>query len=291
MSTPTYAPAGGGWNQGPGQQGPGPGQFPGQTPGQMPGRPSHLPSQGPGPDEQLQGPPRRLRPGFGLRGPRRDRHVLPADSLGALSVPVGDDGVVIGVDPQNHPAVLGIARPTPLDVVVVGSMWIAQLVALRTVAVGARVAVETARPPAWAPMAQAAGGGQQSVTVHEVRQLAPQGPSVTSPVLVVRDCGARPPRSLLAPSPWQSLLTLLPFLGPDAPRLLGRADLIGLQRLSPEETEVVTRVLRLPRQVAAALPTLGDNVLLWCTKDRQQFVMTQPTDAETGLLGAPRRMD
>jgi hypothetical protein len=187
--------------------------------------------------------------------------------------------------------VLGIARPTPLDVVVVGSMWIAQLLALRTVAVGARVAVETARPPAWAPMAQAAGGGQQSVTVHEVRQLAPQGPSVTSPVLVVRDCGARPPRSLLAPSPWQSLLTLLPFLGPDAPRLLGRADLVGLQRLSPEEAEIVTRVLRLPRAVAAALPTLGDNVLLWCTKDRQQFVMTQPTEAETGLLGAPRRMD
>lgn len=263
---------------------------PGNPSGNTPGRPSHLPS--PEPDEpEIVQPRQRPRPGFGLRGPRRGRHALPSEALAGLSLPVGDDGVIIGVDPQNQPAVLSLIRPTALDVVLVGSMWMAQVLAMRTVAVGARVAVETARPPAWGAMAQAAGGGQQCVTVHDVGQIAPQGPSVSSPVLLIRDCGARPPRNQLAPSSWQSVVTVLPFLGPKAPRLLARADLVGLQRLSPEEADVVARIMRLPQAVVDALPTLSDNALLWCTPDDHQFVLTQPTDAETGLLGSPRRMD
>lgn len=254
--------------------------------------PSHRPRHEPD-EAQSTVSERAARPGFGLRGPRREHHFVAPETLTslALSLPVGDDGVVIGVDPQNQPAVLSLLRPAPLDVVLVGSMWMAQVLALRAVAVGARVAVESARPPAWAQMAQSAGGGQQCVTVHDVRQLAPQGPSVSSPVLVVRDCGARPPRGQLAPAPWQTTLTLLPFMGRKAPQLLRRADLIGLQRLSPQETEVARRILRLPAEVAATLPQLSDNTVLWCTRDHQQFVMTRPTEMETGLLGAARRMD
>lgn len=42
----------------------------------------------------------RPRFGFGLVGPRRDRHSVPLDQLDALALPVGDDGVVIGVDAE-----------------------------------------------------------------------------------------------------------------------------------------------------------------------------------------------
>ncbi|MGG2459046.1 hypothetical protein ACO0M4_04320 [Streptomyces sp. RGM 3693] len=253
------------------------------------GRVSHLPR----PDEEQSGPKGpKPRPGFGLRGPRRNPHVLTAEALAALTLPVGDDGVIIGIDPQNQPAVLSMLRPAPMEITLVGSMWMAQVLALRTVATGARVAVETARPPAWGQMAQAAGGGQQCVSVFDVRQIAPQGPSVSSPVLVVRDMGARPPRNQLAPSPWQTVLTVLPFLGPRSPQMLSRSDLVGLQRLSPEEAEVVTRIMRLPENVGAVLPTLSDNAMLWCRRDgAHQFVMTQPTEPETNLLGGPRRMD
>ncbi|MFF2811994.1 hypothetical protein ACFVT2_33440 [Streptomyces sp. NPDC058000] len=253
------------------------------------GRLSHQPR----PDEdQSESTGPKPRPGFGLRGPRRNPHVLTADALAALTLPVGDDGVIIGIDPQNQPAVLSMVRPAPMEITLVGSMWMAQVLALRTVATGARVAVESARPPAWGQMAQAAGGGQQCVSVFDVRQIAPQGPSVSSPVLVVRDMGARPPRNQLAPSPWQTVLTVLPFLGPRSPQMLSRSDLVGLQRLSPEEAEVVTRIMRLPDNVGAVLPTLSDNAMLWCRRDGDhQFVMTQPTEAETNLLGGPRRMD
>jgi hypothetical protein len=260
----------------------------GQRPGGRPGHLPHLPDQRGGGEA---GQRRLLRAAFGLLGPRRDRHTMGADQLAGLSLPVGDDGVVIGVDAGNQPAVLGLSRPARLDVLLVGSMWLAQVLALRTVATGARVAVETARPQAWTPMAQAAGGGQQCVTVHDVGRIAPQGPSVASPVLIVRDCGARPPRSRVAAASWQSMLTVLPYLGPTAPRLLSSADVVGLQRVSPQEAEVIGQIMRLSPSDVTALPTLSDNVTLWCTRRHRQFVMTQPTDAESGLLGPARRVD
>lgn len=233
----------------------------------------------------------RILPGFGLRGPRREKHVLTTADLSALSFPVGDDGVVIGVDPDRRPAVLGLFRPTAYDVVLVGGVWTAQVIALRAASIGARIAVETARPQLWAAMAQAAGGGQPCVTVHQVGRLGPQGASVTSPVLVVRDLGARPPRSRLSAAPWQTTLTLLPYLGPNAARVLNAADLVGVQRVMPQEAELIGRVLSLPEPDVTSLPTLGEDITLWSTRMRRQYVRTVAGQAEQQVLGGPRRMD
>lgn len=232
-----------------------------------------------------------MRGGFGLVGPRRTRHVLPAADLDVLALPVGDDGVVIGVDAEGRPAVLGINRPTPYEVTLIGGLWTAQVLALRAAATGARVAVETGRGQVWSGLAREAGGGQQCVTLHEVGRVPPQGASAGSPVLVIRDCGMRPPRGRVVAGPWQSVLTLLPYLSPTAPRLLQQSSLAGVQRVSPDEAEQIGGLMNLPRQAVDSLPTLGDGVTLWCTPRDRQFVMTQGTDAETGLLGGARRID
>jgi hypothetical protein len=101
----------------------------------------------------------------------------------------------------------------------------------------------------------------------------------------------RPPRGRVVSGPWQSALTLLPYLSPVAPRLLRQARLVGIQRVSPDEAAETGRTLALLREDMDSLPTLADGVTLWCTDRDRQYVMTQPTDAETGLLGTPRRMD
>ncbi|MFD9354279.1 hypothetical protein [Streptomyces sp. NPDC060031] len=233
----------------------------------------------------------RARGGFGLVGPRRERHVLSASDLEALALPVGDDGVVIGVDAEGRPSVLGVNRPTPYEITLIGGLWTAQVLALRAAATGARVAVETGRGPVWSALAQAAGGGQPCVTLHDVGRVPPQGASAGSPVLVVRDCGMRPPRGRVVAGPWQSVLTLLPYLSPTAPRLLRGAALAGVQRVSPDEAEQIGRLMRLPQGAVGSLPTLGDGVTLWCTTRDRRFVLTQPTDTETALLGPPRRID
>ncbi|WP_286169329.1 hypothetical protein, partial [Actinospica acidiphila] len=231
------------------------------------------------------------RSGLGLFGPRHGRHTLSADDLDGLALPIGDDGVVIGVDAQKQPAVLGLNRPTPYDVVLIGGLWTAQVLALRAAATGARVAVETGRPQAWTQMMHAMGGGQNGLSVYDVGRVPPQGASAGTPVLVVRDCGMRPPRGRVMSGPWQSVLTLLPYLSPVAPRLVRQARLVGVQRISPDEAAELGRTTGLPRADVDALPTLVDGVTLWCSDRDRQYVTTQPTDAEVGLLGTPRRMD
>ncbi|MFD5034712.1 hypothetical protein ACFVWX_32345 [Streptomyces sp. NPDC058220] len=229
--------------------------------------------------------------GFGLIGPRRERHSLSLDQLESLALPVGDDGVVIGVDAANRPAVLGVNRPTPYDITLIGGLWTAQVLVLRSAATGARIAVETGRAQAWTGLAQAAGGGQPCITLHDVGRVPPQGASAGSPVVVVRDCGMRPPRGRVVSAPWQSVMTLLPYLSPVAPRLMEKSGLVGIQRVSPDEATQIGRIMSLPRAETEALSTLADGVTLWCTARDRQFVMTQATDAETGLLGSARRMD
>ncbi|MFI6358335.1 hypothetical protein ACIBJF_38300 [Streptomyces sp. NPDC050743] len=233
----------------------------------------------------------RLRTGFGLLGPRHPRHVLPVEQADALSLPIGDDGVVVGVNAEGQPAVLGVNRPTPYDIVLIGGLWTAQVMALRAAATGARVAVETGRAQAWMPMVHAMGGGQNGLAVYDVGRVPPQGASAGTPVLVVRDCGMRPPRGRVVSAPWQSVLTLLPYLSPVAPRLMRQARLVGVQRVSPDEAVEIGRVMGLPRPELDTLPTLPDGVTLWCTERDRQYVVTRATDAETGLLGVARRMD
>lgn len=233
----------------------------------------------------------RGRPVFGPAGPRRPRHTVRPDQLASLALPVGDDGVVIGVDGEGHPAVLGLIRPTPYDVTLIGGLWTAQVLALRAAATGARIVVETGRAAAWEQLVRATGGDGCGIALHEVGRVPPQGPSAGSPVVVVRDCGIRPPRGRVASGPWQSVVTLLPYLSPVAPGLMEKSSLVGIQRVSPDEAARIGRLMRLGPGETRALPTLTDGVTLWCTRRDRQFVMIRATDAESGLLGSARRMD
>ena len=130
-----------------------------------------------------------------------------------------------------------------------------------------------------------------------MKELPSRGPTVTSPALVVQDYGTYPPRGRLAKSPCQAVMTLLPFLSPHGPRLLGVAGLVGIRRTCGHPAGVAaggrdfSRVLRLSREEAAALPALGDGVMLWGTARHRRFVLVRPTDAECGLLGEARRID
>jgi hypothetical protein len=226
-----------------------------------------------------------------VRGPRHERHLLEAGELDALAMPIGDDGVVIGFDQSRQHAVLGLFRPRAMDGALVAGSYLAQLIALRAVAIGARVVIETARPELWSGLAQNASGGQPVVALVPVRRVGALGATAASPVLLIRDCGARPPRLAAPKTPWQTTLTLLPFLDPGYAGQLVGADLVALQRISPQEAQLAARVVRLGNDDVRALPELPDEVTLWCARHGRQYVSGTPTQLEAGLLGAPRRMD
>lgn len=226
------------------------------------------------------------------RGPRLEKHLLEPDEFAALALPVGDDGVVIGTDQGSRPAVLGLFKPKAVDVALIGGSYLAQLLALRATATGARVVVETARPQLWAPLAQNAGGGQQVIAVVPVRRVGSNlGASAASPVLLLRDAGARPPRSSAPKVPWLTTLTLVPFLDPNYAGHLITSDYVAIQQISPQEAELAARLFRLSPQDVAALPTLLPELALWTARHGRQYVFSAPTRDESGLLGAPRRMD
>jgi hypothetical protein len=231
---------------------------------------------------------RRLIP---VRGPRHERHMLRQNELDALAFPLGDDGVVVGTDPRNQPAVLGLFRARAMDSILIGGLYLAQLLALRATAIGARVVVETARPEVWGPVAQNAGGGRQVVAVVPVRRVGALGASAASPVLLIRDCGALPPRTSVQKSSWQTTLTLLPYLDPGFAGHLLSADLVAVQQVSPQEAQLAARLLRLSSEDVKALPTLLPELTLWCARGGRQYVYSAPTQLEVGLLGAARRMD
>ncbi len=103
-------------------------------------------------------------------------------------------------------------------------------------------------------MVHAMGGGQNGLAVYDVGRVPPQGASAGTPVLVVRDCGMRPPRGRVVSGPWQSVLTLLPYLSPVAPRLIRQARLVGVQRISPDEATELGRAMALPGPTSTPCP-------------------------------------
>lgn len=234
------------------------------------------------------------------------------------------DGVPLGTYVDGSPAALGIFRPRPVTVTLVGGTWLARLVTLRAVLLGARVEVRTGRPRLWQPLAAAlvdtAGPAACTLTGCAAPPAGLPGAARPSagrpaePTLTVRDLGARPGHAD-ATGPWCATVTLLPYLAPpepdpghivgqpgpwgDAPHLpqlpgnrLAREDLVGLQRLSPAEARHAASVRGLPRSAAAALPTLPDTSALWCDGARGYgFVRTVPTPTERETLGDARRLD
>ncbi|MEU8889004.1 hypothetical protein [Streptomyces sp. NPDC048442] len=209
------------------------------------------------------------------------------ENLGGTSaLPVGDDGVPVGDDAEGRALLLGVHRAAPYDVLLIGGLWTAQVLALRAAAAGVRVAVETARAQVWEVV-----GTEGGVDLFDVGRVPVLGAAEGRPVLVVRDCGMRPPRGRVVRAAWQSVLTLLPYLSPVAPRLIRDSALVGVQRVSPDEAQQTGRLLGLTPEEADALPGLGDGVTLWSAGRERHWVTMVPTPDEGTLLGPARRMD
>jgi len=203
-------------------------------------------------------------------------------------------GVLIGLDPAHRPVTLGLFRRTTLSAAVVGSLHLAQILALRCAAVGARVIVETARQDEWDPVLLHSGLDAARLAVQPVgRPVGNPGwpaPSMANPLLVLRDCGARPPYATVPRGPWTAIVTLLPYFDPRTAGYLRDADLVGLQRMPREEAAMARHLLALPDKDTAALPDLPDPMVLWRSRKRTvRFCELASTTWEEAFLGEPMR--
>ena len=262
----------------------GPSHEPGRQPG---GRPSRQPGHQPFRDQQ---PGDSQQPWKQTWKPHQKQDQDPSTDRTTAT----PGGVLIGVDPAHRPVTLGLFRRTTLSAAVVGSLHLAQILALRCAAIGARVIVETARQDEWDPVLLHSGLDAARLAVQPVgRPVGNPGwpaPSMTNPLLVLRDCGARPPYATVPRGPWTAVVTLLPYFDPRTAGYLRDADLVGLQRMPREEAAMARHLLALPDKDTAALPELPDPMVLWRSRKRTvRFCELASTTWEQAFLGEPLR--
>ncbi|MFI0791641.1 type VII secretion protein EccE [Micromonospora rubida] len=211
-----------------------------------------------------------------------------AATLDALELPVGEAGLMVGANRRGEAVTIRLFRPEGTRLMLVGGVRAAQLVALRAMALGARVAVRTTRPRAWERFARGVGTPGGQIPVLPPGRPVGGGPaSPLRPLLLVVDAGPVP--SAAGPGPaWQSTLVVRDDLTPADADPLSRADLVVLQPLSPAEAALAGAALGLGGS-ADWLTRIREDMVAVVNRRSLRWALLSPTPIESQLIGRPGR--
>lgn len=216
--------------------------------------------------------------------------------LDAISPAVDRGGMLLGCSASDEPLSVSVLRPQPTRIVLVGGLYLARQVALRAMATGAWVVIATDRPAAWELLTRAAGvkpGGHPAplVQIHPLAHLELPRALEDAPLLAVHDGGAVPQELFPPRSPWQTTLYVLPYLHPQAVRTAIDADLVLLQRLPAEQTQLAAGIWRLPASMTEQLSGLTDDGVVALGPNLWLPLRLVTTPAEREILGPVRLGD
>ena len=219
------------------------------------------------------------------------RHADPAappEVVDGLELPVGAAGLMLGFNRHGRPVIVRLFRPEQTRALLVGGVRCAQLIALRAMALGARVVVQTGRPQAWDPFVRGAAVPGEAIAVlpsGRPIQLAPG--SALHPLLMVVDVG--PVGADTRPGAgWQATLVVRDDFGPADVDVASRADLVLLQPLRPEEAELLGGSLGLGEATQWLTRIRADMVAL-VNRRAVRWAALSETPIEQQLIGAPIR--
>jgi hypothetical protein len=211
-----------------------------------------------------------------------------ADLLDDLQLPIGNAGLMIGSNRRGEPVIARLFRPEQTRALLVGGVRCAQLVALRAMALGARVVVQTARPQAWEPFVRgAAAPGEAIAVIPPGRAVEIPPGSALHPLLVVIDIGPvgadhRPGAG------WQATLVVRDEFGPADADAASRADLLLVQPLRPEEAALVGAALGLG-DAAKWLTQIRADMVGVINRRAVRWAALSQTPIEAQLIGPPVR--
>jgi ESX secretion system protein EccE len=214
--------------------------------------------------------------------------VLAAELADGLELAIGAAGLMLGNNRHGGPVVARIFRPEQTWALLVGGVRCAQLLALRAMALGARVVVQTARPQAWEPFGRGAAVPGESIAVvppGRAIEIAPG--SALHPLLVVVDVGpvgadSRPGAG------WQATLVVRDDFSAADVDVASRADLLLLQPLRPEEATLVGAALGLG-ETAQWLTRMRHDMLGLVNRRAVRWAALAQTPIEAQLIGPPIR--
>jgi hypothetical protein len=212
-------------------------------------------------------------------------------TLAALQLPTGGSGLMMGVNRHGEPTIVRLFRPEPTRVALFGGIRYAQLMALRALALGTEVVVQTSRPQAWESFDRGVGGSANALTVvppNRPLELAPATP--LRPQLVIVDVG--PVGAMGTPvfeTAWRATLVVRDELASHDMDVLARADLVVLAPLSAPEAEIAGYGLGLV-QLAGNLPRVRpDMVGVVAGRRTLRWTLLSPTPIEQQLIGTISR--
>ncbi len=191
-------------------------------------------------------------------------------------------GLILGEDVDHRAVAVRLFRPEPTLVTLVGSVWAAQVMAFRALAVGAAIVILTDDPLAWRDFA--ARNSRVTVTGQP-----PRSGSAGVPTLVIRDFtgSAVPPSYDVAG--WETQLTVLRRLDEHGVSALQDGHIVLTQRLYLDEAMLAVTSLRLTGDSALLLQQLEPGMVAVVGLGTSRYLWWATTDTETRLLGPARR--
>jgi type VII secretion protein EccE len=208
-------------------------------------------------------------------------------AVATLTTPYGGSGLMIGVNRNQEPVSFRLFRPEATRIVLIGGAPVAQILAVRAMALGAHVLVQTTRPWAWEAFSRGLGGGAPLTVMAPGPVTVPPGQPL-HPLLTIVDAG--PVAADRSPgSPWHSTLVLRDDLSPVDIDVLGRADLALLQPLHPAEAGVAVSVLGLSRDQEAWLSRAQPGMIGVVHKRSVRWAAMSQTQYEQQLIGSLNR--
>ncbi len=135
---------------------------------------------------------------------------------------------MLGSNRHGDPVVARLFRPEQTRALLIGGVPCAQLIALRAMALGARVVIQTARPQAWSPFIRGAAVPGESIAVVPPNRAVDIPPGTAlHPLLVVIDIGSVSADTRPG-SGFQATLVVRDEFGPSDVDVASRADLLVL---------------------------------------------------------------
>jgi type VII secretion protein EccE len=210
-----------------------------------------------------------------------------AGGLAGLHLPFGGDGMMIGTNRHGAPVTIRLFRPEPTRGVMIGGVRAAQLFVLRSMALGARIVVQTARPYAWEPFVRGVSTpGESIVMVPPGRPLAAPPGTPLHPLLLIVDVG--PVAAEAGGSGWQTTIVVRDEVAPVDVDALSRADLVILQPLRPDEAALVGGTLGLG-DAQDWLTRIREDMVGVVNRRTVRWALLAATPIERQLVGTPAR--
>ncbi|WP_134323878.1 hypothetical protein [Cumulibacter soli] len=213
-----------------------------------------------------------------VRGVRTSNEVL-----GGVEYTAGGAGMILGREHGGQLAVRELFSSEPREILAVGTIGLAKVLAFRALALGAQVWVETRRVAAWDAFIRTSAGASGAIRV--VREFPDaRFASEDRPVFVLVDSDSSLAEDDQVGLSWTTVLTLYSQLTPWNVADLTYADLAILQKLTPAEARLAAGSIR-GSDLAQRLEAVSHNELGLLSGSNLDVVTLELTAVERYMIG------